>query len=96
MNKTTTELGKQQFSTSYQNYVLALLTLVYTFNFFDRQIVTVLIEPIKEDLQLLDWQLGFLSGLAFAIFYTVLGIPIARLADKSNRRNIVAISLTVW
>jgi len=96
MQKTTTTLSDQQFSTGYQNYVLGLLTLVYTFNFFDRQIVTILQEPIKAELGLFDWQLGLLTGLSFAVFYTILGIPIARLADKSNRRNIVAISLTVW
>ncbi|MDW3648789.1 MAG: MFS transporter [Bacteroidia bacterium] len=96
MEKTTTSLKEPQFSKDYQNYVLALLTLVYTFNFFDRQIVTILQEPIKADLGLFDWQLGLLSGLSFALFYTFLGIPIARYADKANRRNIVAISLTLW
>lgn len=75
---------------------LALLTLTYFFSFMDRQILAILLEPIKRDLTLNDTQLGLLSGLVFAIFYATLGIPIARLADRSNRRNIIAASLAVW
>ncbi len=77
-------------------YALGILTLVYTFNFIDRQILVILQPLIKAELDLSDTQLGLLSGIAFAAFYTILGIPIARLADKKNRRNIIAISLTVW
>ena len=80
----------------YRKYVLWILTLVYTFNFIDRQILVILQEPIKESLQLSDTQLGWLTGFAFAIFYVTLGIPIARLADSGNRKNIVAISLSIW
>jgi len=80
----------------YKNYVLLMLTIVYVFNFVDRQILVVLQESIKADLGLSDTQLGLLSGLSFAIFYVSLGIPIARLADRSNRRNIVSVSLVVW
>jgi len=80
----------------YKNYVLFMLTLVYIFNFIDRQILVILQESIKNDLGLSDTQLGLLSGLSFAVFYVLLGIPIARLADRSNRRNIVAASLVVW
>ena len=80
----------------YRHYVLGLLTLVYIVNFLDRQIVIILIEPIKEDLGLTDSQLGFLSGTIFALFYTVLGVPIARFADQTVRRNIVAGSLAFW
>ena len=86
----------QPVSSLYRNYVLMMLTIVYVFNFVDRQILVVLQESIKNDLGLSDTQLGLLSGLSFALFYVLLGIPIARLADRSNRRNIVAISLTVW
>jgi MFS family permease len=75
---------------------LALLTLTYFFSFMDRQILAILLEAIKADLKLSDTQLGLLSGLVFAIFYATLGIPIARLADRSSRRNIVAVSLAVW
>lgn len=81
---------------AYRRYVLWVLTIVYTFNFIDRQILVILQEPIKESLQLSDTQLGLLTGFAFAIFYVTLGIPIARLADSSNRKNIVAVSLTIW
>ncbi len=86
----------QPVSDLYRNYVLLMLTSVYVFNFIDRQILVVLQESIKLDLGLSDTQLGLLSGLSFAIFYVILGVPIARYADRSNRRNIVAISLTVW
>jgi MFS family permease len=77
-------------------FVLAMLTAVYTFSFIDRQILVILAEPIKADLGLSDTQLGLLTGLAFAALYITLGLPIARLADKGNRKNIVAISLAVW
>lgn len=77
-------------------FVLAMLTAVYTFSFIDRQILVILAEPIKADLGLSDTQLGLLTGLAFAALYITLGLPIARLADKGNRKNIVAISLAIW
>jgi MFS family permease len=80
----------------YRNYVLAMLTLVYVFNFIDRQLIVILQESIKKELHLSDTQLGLLSGFTFAIFYVTLGIPIARLADKGNRRNTVAASLGLW
>ena len=80
----------------YRTYVLVLLTLVYAFNFVDRQIIGILSPFIKEDLGLDDAQLGFLKGLAFAIFYTIMGIPIAWLADRYNRVTIVSISLALW
>jgi len=90
------EAGLQPVSNLYKNYVLLMLTIVYIFNFIDRQILVVLQESIKKDLNLSDTQLGLLSGLSFAIFYVLLGIPIARFADKSNRKNIVAGSLAIW
>ncbi len=83
-------------SNQYRNYVLAMLTLVYIFNFIDRQLVVILQESIKKELQLSDGQLGMLSGFSFAIFYVTLGIPIARMADKRSRRNTVAVSLGLW
>ena len=79
-----------------RNYVLAVLTLVYVFNFIDRQILVILQESIKAEMGLSDTQLGLLSGITFALFYTIMGIPIARWADRANRRNIIALSLTVW
>lgn len=80
----------------YRNYVLGMLTLVYVFNFIDRQLLVILQESIKAELHLSDTQLGLLSGFTFALFYVTMGIPIARLADKGNRRNIVALSLGIW
>ncbi|WP_083234639.1 spinster family MFS transporter [Porphyrobacter sp. LM 6] len=77
---------------------LWLLLTVYVFNFIDRQIVNILAEPIARDLELSDTQIGLLTGLAFALFYTVLGIPIARFADRptTNRPRLIAVALAVW
>jgi MFS family permease len=83
-------------SERYRSYVLSMLVVVYVFNFLDRQIVTILAEPIKVDLGLSDTQIGLMTGLAFALFYTVLGIPIARLADRANRVSIITAALVVW
>src|ERR1700753_611060 len=80
----------------YRNYVLIMLTLVYVFNFIDRQLLVILQEAIKKELHLSDTQLGMLSGFTFAIFYVTVGIPIARLADKASRRNIVTVALGLW
>lgn len=81
---------------NYAWYVLFVLTIVYTFNFVDRQIIAIVSPAIKDDLGLSDSVLGLMKGLAFAVLYTTLGIPIAWLADRWNRVNIVAISLGVW
>ncbi|SFP61118.1 spinster family MFS transporter [Sphingomonas rubra] len=75
---------------------LALLTTTYFFSYMDRQILAILLEDIKADLLLSDTQLGLLSGLVFAIFYATLGIPVARLADRTSRRDIIAASLAIW
>lgn len=83
-------------SRPYRLYVLVLLTGVYTFNFIDRQIIGILSPAIKEDLGLADWQLGILKGFAFAVLYTTLGIPIARLADRHNRVTIISVALALW
>ena len=83
-------------SPAYRVYVMAILILVYTFNFIDRQIIGILAVPIKADLGLTDTELGLMGGLAFALFYTALGIPVAMLADRSNRTWIMTIALTVW
>ncbi|MGB5255939.1 MAG: MFS transporter [Woeseiaceae bacterium] len=85
-----------QTSRRYRNYVLFLLMVVYIFNFIDRQILVILQESIKAELGLSDKQLGLLSGFTFAVFYVVCGIPIARLADRYNRVNIVSASIAVW
>lgn len=77
-------------------YVLFILVLVYTFNFIDRQIVGILAVPIKADLGLTDSQLGLMGGLAFALFYTGLGIPVALLADRFSRTWIMTAALAIW
>jgi predicted MFS family arabinose efflux permease len=77
-------------------WVLAVLTLTYTFNHVDRQILVILLEPIKQELGLRDSQLGMLTGLAFAAFYATLGIPVAMWADRGNRRNIIALAVGLW
>ncbi len=92
----TAALDNKLTSPKYRAYVLGMLVVVYVFNFLDRQIVTILAEPIKLDLGLSDTQIGLMTGLAFAIFYTVLGIPIARLADRANRVTIISVALTIW
>jgi predicted MFS family arabinose efflux permease len=83
-------------SRAYRRYVLAVLTAVYVSNFVDRQILSILLEPIKHAFALSDTQLGFLSGISFAIFYATLGIPIAMWADRGNRRNIITLATAVF
>jgi MFS family permease len=83
-------------STGYSVWVLAMLFIVYAFNFLDRQIISILAIPIQEELGLSDRQLGLLGGIAFAFLYSTLGVPIAWLADRTNRTWIITISLTVW
>jgi len=82
--------------TRYSWYVLGVLTLVYLSNNIDRQILAVLINDIKAEFGVSDTQIGLLAGPAFAIFYTLLGLPIARWADHGNRRSIIALGLSVW
>ncbi len=89
-------MKQELFSKNYTRYVLGALTIVYVFNFVDRQILAILAPAIREDLGLTDTQIGALSGLAFGLFYATLGIPIARLADKYSRVNVISISLGIW
>ena len=79
-----------------RHYALGILVVVYTFNFIDRQILSILLEPVKTELGLSDTQMGLLTGFAFAMFYATLGIPIARFADRTNRRNLIAAALAIW
>ncbi len=83
-------------SKSYRNFVLVILTIVYGFNFIDRQIMGILAPFIQKDLGLTNTELGLLIGLAFAVFYTLVAIPIAWLADRYNRVNILSIALATW
>ena len=94
MNNSSRDDGA--FSPAYRWYALSLLVVVYVFNFIDRSILGILVEPIKQDLGVSDTMMGFLGGIAFATFYTLLGIPIARLADTGNRRNVLAVCLAIW
>ena len=80
----------------YAYYVLAVLFVVYVFNFIDRQILSILLQPIKEDLQVSDTAMGFLTGFAFAVFYAIAGLPLARVADRWVRRSLIALSLATW
>jgi predicted MFS family arabinose efflux permease len=87
----------QAFGTSaYRNYVLWSLTLLYTLNFIDRILIGVVAQPIIEEFKLLDWQFGLLSGFGFALMYTMVGIPLARMAEHMNRVRIIAISVVLW
>lgn len=91
-----TSAAPSTLSAGYRRYALWVLLVIYILNFLDRQIVTILAEPIKQELGLTDWQLGMMTGLAFAIFYTVLGIPIARYAERGNRPFIIAGAVAAW
>ena len=81
---------------AYRGVVLAMLLLVYTFNFLDRQILGILAGPIKAELALTDAQLGALGGIAFALLYSTLAIPLALLADRTSRTWVITVSLAVW
>ena len=89
-------LSSPTASGSYKSYVLAALSIVAFFNFLDRSIFSVLAVSIKSDLGLSDTEIGLLGGVAFALFYAVLGLPLARIADRSNRVRLVSICLAVW
>lgn len=80
----------------YAWYVVGVLMLAYTNSFIDRQILNLLIEPIRNDLNISDTQVSLLAGFAFSIFYTLMGVPIARLADQKNRTVIIAVGVAVW
>jgi MFS family permease len=85
-----------EVSERYRRYVLAALTTSYVLNYLDRYVLTILLEPIKAELGVSDAWMGFLIGPAFAVFYTGLGVPVARLADRAVRRSIVAAGFAVW
>ena len=83
-------------TTAARRYALIILAVVYMFNFIDRQILAILLPAIREEFGVSDAWLGFLTGTAFAMFYIVLGIPVARYADRHNRRNLIAVAVAVW
>jgi predicted MFS family arabinose efflux permease len=84
------------FSTAYRHYILVILTLMYVVNYLDRQVLSILLQPIKNEFHISDTALGLLAGPTFALFYATLGIPIALAADRSNRRNIIAVSIGLF
>ena len=77
-------------------YAVFVLMVVYIISFVDRQVISLFVEPLKRDLLLSDTQISLLQGLSFAIFYTVLGIPIGRIADTMNRRNLIIVGIGLW
>src|SRR5690349_14837764 len=79
-----------------RNYLLTVLLVILAFNYADRVALGLLLQDIKTDLDLSDTQLGFMTGLAFALFYSVLGIPIARWADSGNRVVIISVTTALW
>ncbi|MFY8143567.1 MAG: spinster family MFS transporter [Caulobacter sp.] len=95
-NLTELEPPPVAWSDRYRRYALGLLMLIYALNMLDRQIITILAEPMKAELNLADWQIGAVSGLAFALFYSAVGLPMARFADRGDRVRLIAISLAVW
>ena len=84
------------FSTAYRYYVLVVLILGYVVNVMDRGVLALLLESIRHEFTLKDWQIGLLSGLPFAFFYATLGVPIAALADRSIRKNVLAACCALW
>ena len=85
-----------QSNAFYRWYVVGMLTLAYLISFLDRQILALMVGPIKADLQLSDTEISLLMGAAFSLFYAFMGIPLGRLADRTNRRNIIIIGITFW
>src|SRR5687768_17318744 len=83
-------------SMAYRQYLLFVLAAISVFNFVDRLALGIVLEDIKTDLDLSDTQLGFLTGIAFALFYAVLGIPLARWADGGHRVTVISVSITLW
>ena len=80
----------------YAWYVVGVLTFVYIFSFIDRQILNLLVRPIRRDLGITDFQMSLLMGFSFALFYTFFGIPLGRLADSRSRRTIITVGFAVW
>jgi predicted MFS family arabinose efflux permease len=88
--------GAEVLRPGYARFVLGALFIVYIFNFLDRQILSVLVEPIKQELGASDTAMGLLTGFAFAVFYTGAGLPLARVADRHSRTGLIAAGLVVW
>lgn len=78
------------------HYALGVLTIIYVFNYIDRQLMAILIEPVKAEFGISDTQVGLLSGLTFAVFYTLFGFPLGRLSDRIGRKPVIALSCIAW
>jgi MFS family permease len=96
MEQTSTTTDQTSGSLAYPWYIVSLCMVAYIFSFIDRQVITLLIEPIRADLQISDTQFSLLHGLAFALLYATAGIPIARLADSRSRPVIISVGIFVW
>ncbi|HEX4196707.1 MAG TPA: MFS transporter [Caulobacteraceae bacterium] len=96
MTDTAGPAPRPLYSEAYSNWVVVALMLVYTSNFIDRTIVATISQAIKIDMKITDFQVGLLGGLSFAILYTILAVPLARVADRHNRVTIISVSLAVW
>src|SRR5438094_462569 len=81
---------------AYAWYVVTVLMLCYTLSFIDRQILTLLVAPIKKDLGISDTLVGLLQGFSFALFYAFMGLPLGRVVDTANRRNLIAAGILFW
>lgn len=77
-------------------YMVIVLTMAYTFSFIDRQILTLLVGPIREDMHISDFQMSLLMGTAFGVFYAIMGLPISRWIDRMSRKNIIFVGITAW
>jgi len=96
LESVTTERAAESMTAARRYYALFVLTLVCTANFFNRQVLTLLLEPIRHELSLSDTQVGFLTGIAFTFVNVTLSIPVARLADRWSRRKVIALAVAVW
>jgi MFS family permease len=92
----STEPSEEQYNIGYSWYVVVVLTSVYMLSFVDRTILGMLVGPIQADLGITDTQFGVLSGFMFTLFYVLMGIPLGRVADTSNRRNLVVVGIIAW
>jgi MFS family permease len=95
-NFTPRETASLSQTSSSARYTLAMLTIIYTLNFLDRTVINILIDPIKRDYHLTDAEMGFITGFGFVIMYSILAAPVARWADRGNRRSILTWGLTIW
>ena len=95
-NESQSSSARVKTGAAYAHYVLAVLVIVYVFNFIDRNILSILSQEIQKDLGVSDAEMGFLYGTVFAVFYAVFGIPLARFADVYVRKNLISVGLMFW